>query len=139
MKYKIYAIMILSTVGCSSISPLSLLSPNKPSIEVNAQVAKHATLEKSIISASSGATEQTADTISNDTKQEADLITNITQNIPLEYLAIVIMLAGWLIPSPKECYTGAKWLVVDLFDSLVKTPIKGLANFILVLIGREKL
>ncbi len=131
--------MVAVTVsGCSTLNPLSLLS-DKPSVEVNANVGENVKQEKATIKLEQGKTEQTADNISNDTKYEAGIVNQITQNIPIEYLAIVVLLAGWVIPSPKECYVGTKWLIVDLFDTLVKTPLKGICDFVLLLLGKERL
>ena len=128
----------LAVSSCASLNPFSALTP-KPSIELNANVGENVKQEKSTIKLEQGKTEQTADSISNDTKYEAGIVNQITQNIPIEYLAIVILLAGWVVPSPKECYKGTKWLVSDLFTTLVKTPLKGICDFVLLLLGRERL
>lgn len=130
--------IVLLFSGCASLNPISALA-GKPSVELNANVGENVKQEKSTLKVEQGKTEQTADTISNDTKYEAGVVNQITQNIPIEYLMIVILLAGWVIPSPSQCYTGTKWLISDLFDSLVKSPLKGIANFCLLLLGREKL
>ena len=120
------------------MNPLALLS-EKPSVEVNANIGENVKQEKSTLKLEQGKTEQTADEISNDTKYEADVINQITENVPIEYLLIMVLLAGWAVPAPKECYNSAKWLVVDVFQTIVVVPIKGVANFTLLLLGRNKL
>ena len=127
-------ILCLTLSGCSALNPLDVLSPDKPKIEVNAQVAKNAKLEKSNIKLDSNNTNQTADTISNDTKQTADNIKNITQNMPPWVLMLIVVLAALAFDS-KEFIKGIKSSIRDIFI----VPIKGVANFILLILGREKL
>ena len=120
--------LVMGLQGCSSLNPLSFLS-DKPSVEVNANVGKNVKQEKSVISASSGKTEQTADTISNG-KQEATTIKNITENVPFDVMLLIVLLAGLAID-------GKGFLVTVRSD--VKGLIKFPFNFILLLFGREKL
>jgi hypothetical protein len=124
--------------GCAALDPLSILK-EKPSLEVNANVGKNVKQEKSVVSVEQGATSQTADKISNDTSYTADTVNQITKNVPIEYLLIMVLLGGWCIPSPKETYNGTKWLITDILKSTIYNPTKGIANFILALFGREKL
>jgi hypothetical protein len=134
------AVLALSLVfgGCAALDPLSILK-EKPSLEVNANVGKNVKQEKSVVSVEQGATSQTADEISNDTSYTADTVNQITKNVPIEYLLIMVLLGGWCIPSPKETYNGTKWLITDILKSTIYNPTKGIANFILALFGREKL
>jgi hypothetical protein len=132
------ATVLVAVSGCASLNPLDLLT-EKPAVEVNANVGENVKQDNSTVKVEQGKTEQTADSISNDTKYEAGVVNQITQNIPMEYVILVMLLAGWSIPTPRECYDGAKWLIVDVFDTLIKKPIKGIADFLLLLLGRERL
>lgn len=131
-------VLCFSVISCASLNPLDILNPDKPSLEVNAQVGKTNEQEKNNIKVESGKQEikQEADKISNDHNYTAETIENITQNLPIEYLVIMLFLAGWIIPTPKETFSIGKRIVVDVFDALIITPIKAIADFILKLFGK---
>ena len=134
-------IAAFAMVGCA-MNPLSALMPDKPSIELNANVGKNVKQEKAAVKIETGKTEQTAETISNDTKYEAKTISQITNQMPMWMFAVVILLAGWAIPTPRECMLGVKSLVnssAGVVGNILVTPCKGAANFILLLCGRDKL
>ena len=137
-KFVTATLLAITLTSCSALDAIDILNPAKPSIEVNAQVGKTNELEKSNIKAESGKTEirQDADEISNDTSYSADTIKQITQNVPIEYLLIVVLLAGWAIPSPKESYQSGKRVVSDIWQGLVVEPIKGIGGFILRVLNR---
>lgn len=137
-KFVTAALLALTLTSCSALDAIDVLNPAKPSIEVNAQVGKTNELEKSNIKAESGKTEirQDADEISNDTSYSADTIKQITQNVPIEYLLIIVLLAGWAIPSPNESYQSGKRVVSDIWQGLVVEPIKGISGFILRVLNR---
>ena len=124
MNTKVIAAFIatLFISGCS-LTPFNPFA-DEPKLEVNAAVGKNVKQEKSKIKVEQGG--QEAETISNDTKQMADTISNVTQNIPVEYLLILVLMAGWAIPDPGKCLTA-----------LVATPCRGVADFILKLFGRS--
>jgi len=130
MKTYILVLMVTILSGCATLNPLSAFS-EKPSLEVNAQVAKNAEQEKSTIKVENEGTKQTADKISNDTKYSAESIQQITNQMPMWMFGIVILMAGWAIPTPKECANG--------LVSVITIPFRGLANFILLLFGRPVL
>lgn len=124
--------------SCSALDAVSLISPSKPSIEVNANVGKNVEQEKSNVKIEQGGSEvkQDAETISNDTAYTAKSIQQITQNIPIEFLLIAVLLGGWAIPTPKETYHGIKVVISDVFSTLLVKPFKGSAEFVLRLFGR---
>lgn len=128
----------LLLTSCASLNPLDFFK-DEPKIETNLNVGKNVQQEQSKLKIEQGKTEQKADNISNDTQYSANKITQITQNIPIWYLLLAVLLGGWVIPSPKECYSGVKVLTTELFNGIIITPVKGIANFILVMFGREKL
>ncbi len=133
---------VFAIVGCAAMNPLSALMPDKPSIELNANVGKNVKQEKAAVKIETGKTEQTAETISNDTKYEAKTISQITNQMPMWMFAVVILLAGWAIPTPRECMLGLKSFVnssAGVVGNILVTPCKGVANFILLLCGKEKL
>jgi len=123
------------TFGCSSINPLSVLT-DKPSIEVNAQVAKNAEHSQSLISVESEGTKQTADSISNTTSTKADVINQITNELTWWQLVAIIICAGVAIPSSRELYGGVKLVITDTLNAFIIYPLKGISNFILKLFGR---
>ena len=149
-------ILCFSVISCASLNPLDILNPDKPSLEVNAQVGKTNEQEKNNIKVESGKQEikQEADKISNDHNYKADTIENITQQFSKEVLylvlaliGIVIFLGGWAIPPPKEClvaietllkktYLGIKFVISDILFTFILTPIKAIADFILKLFGK---
>lgn len=134
------AIMLsFSLSSCASLNPLDVLNPSKPSLEVNAQVGKTNEQEKNNIKVESGKQEikQEADKISNDNIYTAESIKNVTQNLPIEYLVIMLFLAGWLIPTPKETFIIIKRIVTDTVNIILITPVKVISSFILKLFGRE--
>ena len=129
--------LIVFMPGCSSLNPLSMLTP-KPSIEVNANVGKNVNQDKNVLKVETGTTNQTADAISNDTAYKADTINQITNSLtPLELLIIVIM-AGAALPSFKEMYIGLKVVIADVLKTFIVTPITAIADFVLLLMGKER-
>lgn len=133
-----FVIMLLFVSSCASLNPLSVLQPD-PKLEVNANVGKNVEQEKNQVKVEAGnsETKQEAEKITNDNNYTADKIENITQNIPLEYMLILALFAGWAVPTPKECYFGVKAVVGDILTTFIVTPIKGVAKFILQLFGRN--
>jgi len=124
---------LLSISGCSTLNPLGALSPTP---KVVAQVGKENKNEDNLIKAEANTSSvQEAETITNTQDQTANTIENVTQNLPLEYLLIVSLLAGWAIPTPLECYKGVKIIVGDIFNG-VMYPVKGLGNWLLKLFNR---
>lgn len=139
----------VSLSGCSSLGALDFLSPNKPSVEANVQLGKTNEQEQNNIKLEQGKTEQTADTISNDTSYKADVVNQIANELTWWQMLAIVILAGAALPSWREMGTGFKSIAVEFYRgvrfiltdiaSLVIIPCKGLANFILKLIGRETL
>lgn len=123
-------ILLLGLVQGCAVNPLDLFTP-KPGIEVNAQVAKNADMQKSVLSVNQGAVKQTADDISNDTSYEAATVNQITNNITPFQLVILCLLAGWALPDPIRCYAGTKHVVIDILKGVIVYPISAIAQFIL--------
>lgn len=139
MKRLLLSLMLcFSVISCASLNPLDILNPDKPSLEVNAQVGKTNEQEKNNIKVESGKQEikQEADKISNDHNYTADKIENITQSMSKWELALYTLLAGIAIPKANVLYNGVKTVVRDVFDAAIGTPVKGISNFILKLFGK---
>ena len=155
---KLFTIIVvcLSLQGCALTNPLDFFKDDKPKIETNVQLGKTNNHEQNKLKLENGNTTnnqeakdggiiknggqevQSGGKLENG-KQEADVIKNITQNVPLEYLAFMILLAGWAIPSPKETYSGLKVLTGEVVNGILVSPVKGIANFILKLFNRQPL
>lgn len=125
--------LLLILPACQSFNPLDLA---KPQVELNANVGENVKQEKSQIKVEQGKTEQTAETISNDNAYKADTITQITEHIPSEVLFLLILFAGWVIPSPGETYRGMTSLVGGIWTALIVSPVRGFGNFLLKLLNR---
>ena len=144
MKNSIWAALLVcfSLQGCALTNPLDMFS-EKPKIETNVALGKNVQTEKNHLKLEQGTTNSKQEAkdggIIENGKQEADVIKNITQNVPIEYLGLIVLLAGWAIPSPRETGKAIKALTTEVIGGIVVTPIKGVANFILSLFGREKM
>ena len=137
-------ILIMSSLvfsGCSMMpSPVDLLMPDKPSIEVNAAIGKNVEQDKSVIKIESGkTTKQEAEKISNDTAYTAEVVNQVSEHIPPWILGLLILFAGWLIPEPSKCANIGKDIIFGALNGLIVKPIKGIADFVLLLFGRERL
>lgn len=120
---RLILLIVTLFIGGCSLTPFNPFA-DEPKLEVNAAVGKSVKQEKAQLKVEQGG--QEAETISNDTKQMADTISNVTQNIPVEYLLILVLMAGWAIPDPGKC-----------LSALIVTPCRGVADFILKLFGRS--
>ena len=131
--------LLFLMTSCASLNPLDVLNPAKPSLEVSAQVGKTNEQETNNIKVEEGRTEvkQEADSISNDKNYNADKIENIVQGMSKFELALFTLLAGIAIPSYKVLYGGIKTIISDTFNSVIINPIRGIAGFILKLLGRK--
>lgn len=73
-------------MGCST---LTKLLPTSGGVAANGQIGK----------------ENTQEVISNDTELNAEVINQVTnQDIPIEFMLLMIL--GWLAPSPAEMWRG---------------------------------
>lgn len=132
MRMLIVIVMLSSLGGCA----LTDLNPfDEPKLEVNAAVGKNVKQEKAQIKVETG--KQEAERISNDTAQTAETIRNVTQNVPLEFMLLFALLAGWAIPDPKKCATGLYIGVTSVWNALIVTPIRGFGDWVLRLLGRS--
>jgi len=132
---RLLLILVLCLSGCAALNPLDSFKP-KP--QINAQVGKENQQEISTAKVETGTTNQKAETISNDTNQNADEIVNIVKNLDTQTLILIIVLAGAALPSFKEMYSAGKIVIGDVYNGLC-VPIKGIGNFILRILGREPL
>lgn len=128
MKALYLVITLLLISGCSAFNPLSLLDDG-PKLEIKTNIGKTVKSEDSTLKIETGKTEQVADKIENG-KQEANLIENITQEMPPWMFLVIIGLAGVAIDGK-----GAIKSVREDIRGVVKFPF----NFILMLFGRDKL
>lgn len=125
---RVILVMLLGllTGSCASLNPLDIINPDKPSLEVNAQVGKNNEQEKSNIKVESGKKEvrQEAERISNDKIYAADKIENVIQGMSLIEFLIVLCLAGVALPNWKDLYIGVKTVIGDVWGAVVVTPAK---------------
>ncbi len=142
MKNSIWAALLVcfTLEGCALTNPLDMFS-EKPKIETNVALGKNVQTEKNHLKLEQGTANSKQEAkdggkIENG-NQQADMIKNITQNIPVEYLLIMVLIAGWAIPNPSQCYTSIKVIVSDIFTHALKLPLKGMCNFVLLLFGRD--
>jgi hypothetical protein len=124
--------------SCAALDPLSILKPDKPSLELNANVGKNVEQEKNNIKLEQGNKEvkQEAEVISNDTSYTAEKIETINQDIPMEYMILLVFVAGWAIPDIKQTFKGLEYVIEKTLHSFLVRPFKGIADFVLKLFGR---
>ncbi len=125
--------------SCASLNPLDVLNPNKPSLEVNAQVGKTNEQEKNNIKLESGKqeTNQEAEKITNDNNYTADKIENVVQGMSKFELIVFALLAGIAIPTYTTMYKAMKIVIADVYNAAIVTPLKSLSWFVLKILGRE--
>lgn len=140
-KHLLPLFLCLSVASCASLNPLSILNPDKPSLEVSAQVGKTNEQEKNNIKIESDKKEikQEANKITNDSNYTAEKIENITQGMSKFELILFALLAGWAIPTPSfsAMYKGIKLVISDIYTAAIVAPLKGIASFVLMLFGRK--
>jgi len=99
-KLIIIALMSFSLQSCSNLNPLDLINPEKPSLEVNANVGKNVQQEKSNIKVESGSktVKQDAEVISNDIKTDikADIVNQITNNVTTTHIILFGLMCGFV-------------------------------------------
>lgn len=132
-------IVSLLLTACASINPLDIINPDKPSLEISAQVGKTNNSEKNNIKLDSGKNiKQDAEMISNDHNYAADKIENVTQGMSKFELILFSIMAGFAIsPSSVKVLYNAVGVVIKDTYKLILTPFKGLADFILKVLGRS--
>jgi hypothetical protein len=144
----IVLIVILFLQGCSSLlNPLDVFK-EEPKIETNVQLGKSNESEsnKLKLEQSGDTVRQDAENISNDTSYQADVVNQITKNLGFWELALLVVCAGFAIPSYKEvangtvavttvAYKGLKIVIADILN-LIVIPVKGIRDFILTLFGK---
>jgi hypothetical protein len=89
-------IALLSLAGCSSLAPLSLLTGGGPNVAANTQIGK---TNNQGINISSTAPE---------IRPEApvDTINQTNNNTEIDPLLLLLLILGWLAPSPSEIGRG---------------------------------
>lgn len=108
--------LCLVMASCSILDAGRLLNPDKPSLEVNAQVGKSNSQEKSTIKIQTGQDlKQDAEKITNDSNYAAERIENITQGMSTFELILMIVLAGLAIPNYSDVLRGVKEIIVDVY------------------------
>ncbi len=101
IKIIILSAAITLLTSCAAWDALNVFQP-KPSVELNANLGKNIKQDKSNLKVDGGGnTEQTADNITNNDKTEykADSINQTTEKIPPYIIIMLILFAGWAIPS----------------------------------------
>lgn len=93
MKRIMIAFLFLLPVGCSSFNPVGVvadfINPNKPSLEVEATLGDKQ--------------EEVNTQVGNTNNQQAKTINNTSTYDPLMLLLLVL---GWMLPSPSEIWRG---------------------------------
>ena len=95
-------LVLTSTVNCSSLSPLSLLTGGGPNVAANTQIGKenkqgiNTTIDNSVRPVARP--EAPVDTI--------DQSNNTTNNNNVDPLLLLLLIIGWLAPSPSEIGRG---------------------------------
>jgi prepilin-type N-terminal cleavage/methylation domain-containing protein len=122
------ASLLFVLASCASLNPFDMLNPDKPSLEVSAQVGKTNEIERSNIKLESGKQEikQEAEKITNDNNYTAESMENIVQGMSLVELLIVIVLAGIAIPSIDKVYKGIKVVISDVWSAVAVTPARAI-------------
>jgi uncharacterized protein YceK len=92
-------IALLSLVGCSSMAPLSLLTGGGPNVAANTQIGK---------TNNQGVNITTAPTTVPQIRPEApvDTINQTNNNTEIDPLLLLLLILGWLAPSPNEIGRG---------------------------------
>lgn len=126
----VLALTLLLVSSCASLNPLDVLNPNKPSLEVSAQVGKTNEQEKNNIKLETKGNElrQDADTISNDHNYNADSIQNIVQGMSTIELILLVLMAGVAIPPMRDIYKGVKVVISDTWYACVVVPFTLIAS-----------
>jgi len=94
-------LVLTSTVSCSSLGPLSLLTGGGPNVAANTQIGKennqgiNTTIDKSVRPVARP--EGPVDTIDQ---------SNNTTNNNVDPLLLLLLIIGWLAPSPSEIGRG---------------------------------
>lgn len=113
------ASLCLVLASCSVLDAGRLLTPDKPSLEVSAQIGKSNSQEKSTIKIQTGQDlKQDAEKITNDSNYVAERIENITQGMSGFELMAMIILAGLAIPTAGGVALGFKVVVVEAYKGL---------------------
>lgn len=140
MKILTTLFLLLLLTSCASLNPLSVLE-DKPKIETNLNVGENVSQEQNKVKSEVGNTisTQEAEKITNDTNTniQAQQVQTFIQQLTWWQQALLVILAGAALPSFKEMYSGIKIVVADACSAFVVTPVKGVANFILTLFGRN--
>lgn len=140
MKILITLFLVLLLTSCASLNPLSILE-DKPKIETNLNVGENVSQEQNKVKSEIGNTTSTqeAEKITNDTNTniQAQQVQTFIQQLTWWQQLLLVVLAGAALPSFKEMYSGIKIVVADICNAFIVTPIKGVANFILTLFGRN--
>lgn len=89
-------IALLSLAGCSSLSPLSLLTGGGPNVAANTQIGK--TNNQGV----------NVSTTAPQIRPEApvDTINQTNNNTEIDPLLLLLLILGWLAPSPNEIGRG---------------------------------
>lgn len=92
-------IALLSLTGCSSLAPLSFLTGGGPNVAANTQIGK---------TNNQGINITTGPTTVPQIRPEApvDTINQTNNNTEIDPLLLLLLILGWLAPSPSEIGRG---------------------------------
>ena len=92
-------IALLSLTGCSSLAPLSFLTGGGPNVAANTQIGK---------TNNQGVNITTGPTTVPQIRPEApvDTINQTNNNTEIDPLLLLLLILGWLAPSPNEIGRG---------------------------------
>ena len=100
----IFLALVLSSCSITDVASTLLPSTNKPSIEANVAIGKTNVQDKALVGIKGEDNRQIADDIVNTTNTSTKAETINNSNISLIYLVLLIL--GWLLPSPSEIWRG---------------------------------
>ena len=102
----VFLLLFLNTAtGCAALSSLSMLTGGgTPTLGVEATLGDK---EESVVGQLGSSQDIAVESLS------GGITTNNTQDIPMEYMLLMIL--GWILPSPMEIVKGTTGFIKSLF------------------------
>jgi hypothetical protein len=105
MKQIAAILLVLTLAGCTG-GPLSLLTGGGPNVAANVQAGKENNQGANIQTGEENnqALSQFETTNTETTSINSDKVTILNQQVPMWYILLLIL--GWMLPSPREIWRG---------------------------------
>jgi len=97
LKYISFALFLITFSGCSS---LPFIGGGVPSLGVEATLGDK---QESVVGSIGDSQQLSVDSVS------GGITTNNTQEVPIEFMLLMVL--GWLLPSPNEIWKGFKGFI----------------------------